>query len=60
MRKPKRPGTITKGKKYPVAPHQESGEHHSLCPVCGVWVDELDLEEVMQHIDPDHQAPRKY
>jgi hypothetical protein len=22
-------------------------------------VDELDLEEVLQHIDPDHQAPSK-
>jgi hypothetical protein len=37
----------------------ESDEHHYLCPICGHWVDELDLEEVLQHVDPDHQASAK-
>jgi hypothetical protein len=43
--------------KYPVTPLQESDEHHCQCPICGHWVDELDLEEVRQHVDPYHQAP---
>jgi hypothetical protein len=34
-------------------------EQHSLCPICGTWVDELDLEEVLRHVDPDHRAPPK-
>jgi hypothetical protein len=42
-----------------VTPHQETGEQHSLCPICGTWVDELDLEEVLRHVDPDHRAPPK-
>ncbi len=45
--------------KYPATPHQASDEHHSRCPICGHLVDELDLEEVMQHLDPDHVAPTK-
>jgi hypothetical protein len=45
--------------KYLVTPLQESDEHHCQCPICGHWVDELDLEEVLQHVDPDHQAPTK-
>jgi hypothetical protein len=43
-RQPKKPPPL----KYPVAPLQESH-----------WVDELDLEEVLQHVDPNHQAPTK-
>jgi hypothetical protein len=46
-------------RKYPVTPQQESAEHHCRCPICGHLVDELDLEEVLQHVDPDHQAPTK-
>jgi hypothetical protein len=36
-------------------PLQPAGEHHSLRPICGHWVDELDLEEVMLHLDPNHE-----
>jgi hypothetical protein len=45
--------------KYPVTPLQDSDEHHCQCPICAHWVDELDLEEVLQHVDPDHQAPTR-
>lgn len=45
--------------KYPVRPLQPIGEHHSRCPICGHLVDELDLEEVMQHLEPGHRAPSK-
>ena len=48
-------------RKYPVRRidgGQEDG-HHCRCPICGHMVDEEDLEEVMQHIDPDHKAPAK-
>ena len=37
--------------KYPVTPLQQSDEHHCQCPICGHWVDELDLEEVLRHVD---------
>jgi len=40
-------------------PHQASTEHHTRCPICGHVVDELDLAEVMEHLEPDHQAPSK-
>jgi hypothetical protein len=46
-------------RKYPIMPHQVSDEHHCQCPICGHWVDEVDLKEVLQHVDPDHQAPAK-
>ncbi len=46
-------------RKYPVTPLQESDEHHCLCPICGQLVDELDLEEVLKHVAPHHQAPTK-
>jgi len=38
---PKKPPSFSR--KYPVTPLQESDEHHGLCPICGHWVDELDL-----------------
>jgi len=45
--------------RYPVVPQQESTEHHTRCPICGHMVDELDLEEVLAHLDPEHEAPAK-
>lgn len=45
--------------RYPVEPQQVSAEHHVRCPICGHMVDELDLEEVIPHLDPDHEAPKK-
>lgn len=42
-----------------VIPHQVDTEHHTRCPICGHMVDELDLDEVMQHLEPDHEAPFK-
>ena len=45
--------------RYPVTPLQASDEHHCRCPICGHQVDELDLEEVLQHVEPDHNAPAK-
>lgn len=45
--------------RFPVEPLQQSDEHHTRCPVCSHLVDELDLEEVLQHLDPDHEAPKK-
>ena len=38
---------------------QESTEHHTRCPICGHMIDEFELAEVMQHLDPDHEAPTK-
>lgn len=32
-------------------------KHHSRCPICGHLVDELDLEEVLAHLEPGHEAP---
>lgn len=32
-------------------------EHHARCPTCGHMIDKLDLDEVMQHLEPDHAAP---
>jgi hypothetical protein len=52
---PSRPPTP----KFPVTPHQASEEHHCRCPICGHLVDELDLEEVLRHLEPDHKAPTK-
>jgi len=43
---------------WSMRPHQESAEHHARCPICGHPVDELDLAEVMEHLEPDHQAPK--
>lgn len=40
-----------------VIPHQDSAEHHTRCPICGHMVDELDLEEVLAHLDLEHAAP---
>lgn len=40
-----------------VIPHQDSEEHHTRCPICGHLVDELDLEEVLAHLEPGHEAP---
>lgn len=42
-----------------VEPQQVSHEHHTRCPICGHWVDELDLEEVLQHPDRPHDPPAK-
>lgn len=42
-----------------VIPHQVSTEHHTRCPICSHLVDVLDLEEVMQHLEPDHASPTK-
>ena len=44
---------------YTLLPQQESDHYFSECPYCGHMVDELDLEELMQHLDPDHEAPVK-
>jgi hypothetical protein len=44
---------------YSERPQQESDHYFSECPRCGHLVDELDHEEVMQHLDPDHEAPAK-
>ena len=47
-----------KDRPAPVAiPHQVSTEHHTRCPICGHLVDEVDLEEVLAHLDPEHEAP---
>lgn len=32
-------------------------EHRMRRPICGHLVDDLDLEEVMQHLVPAHTAP---
>jgi len=47
--------------RFPAVPlHQvDGGDHYCWCEICLSWVDEEDLEEVMQHIDPDHKAPAK-
>lgn len=45
--------------RFAVVPQQADSEHHSQCPICGHWVDELDLEEVLQHPNSPHEAPRK-
>lgn len=37
--------------------HQVSTEHHTRYPICGHLVDELDLEEVLTHLEPEHEAP---
>jgi len=46
---------------FPVIPLQtvEGGDHYCKCPICGHMVDELDVEEVFEHLEPDHQAPAK-
>ena len=43
--------------RYPVEAHPESAEHHTRCPFCGHLVDELDLEEVLAHLEPGHEVP---
>ena len=48
------PDAIVKGKKFAMTPRRDSGEHHSLCPVCGASVDKPDLEDVLQHVDLEH------
>ena len=45
--------------RFKATPYQPVGEHHCRCPICGHMVDEIDLEEVMQHLDPVHDAPTK-
>ena len=40
-----------------VEPHQASVEHHTRCPICDHLVDELDLEAVLAHLEPEHSAP---
>jgi len=44
-------------RRFEATPHQPVGEHHCRCPICGHLVDELDLEEVLQHPDTPHEAP---
>lgn len=46
--------------RYPVEPRQSTSEHHTRCPICGHMVDELDLEEVMRHLEPGHRPPGKH
>ena len=46
--------------RFEAIPHQPVGEHHCRCPICGHLVDELDLEEVMQHLEPGHAPPAKH
>lgn len=38
-------------------PHQASMEHHPRCPICGHMVDELDLGEVLAHLESEHEPP---
>lgn len=45
--------------KFEPIPLQSTDEHHCRCPICGHLVDELDLEEVLQHLEPGHEAPIK-
>ena len=40
-----------------VIPHQVSTEHHTRGPICGHLVDELDLGEVLAHLELEHEAP---
>lgn len=47
-------------RQYPATPLQPSNDHHSACPICGDLVDELDLEEVMQHLEPGHAPPSRH
>ena len=49
--------TLPPSHRFRAVPHQASTEHHCRCPICGQLVDELDLEEVMQHLEPDHPPP---
>jgi hypothetical protein len=46
-------------RKYPVTPLEESEERHCLCAICGCWVDELNPDEVLQHLEPEHATPTK-
>lgn len=39
-------------RRYLVEPYQVSPEHHTRCPIRGYLVDELDLEDVLAHLDP--------
>ncbi len=37
--------------RYPVEAHQQSVAHHTR------WPNELDLDEVLAHLEPAHEAP---
>jgi len=39
---------------------EPSDEHHSVCPICGAPVDELDLEEVLRHPARDYLPPQRH
>lgn len=41
-------------------PRKDAADHYTRCPMCGHLVDELDLEEVMQHLDPHEAPPKKH
>ncbi|WP_295142903.1 hypothetical protein [uncultured Reyranella sp.] len=42
--------------RYKVEAHQDSEEHHTRCPICGHLVDELDFQEVLVHLEPEHET----
>jgi len=48
--------TMPPGRRKAV-PQQDSEDHYCRCPICGHMVDELDLDEVLQHLDLDHRGP---
>lgn len=52
--------TPPRSPRFEAIPHQPVGEHHCRCPICGHLVDELDLEEVLQHLEPGHPPPAKH
>lgn len=38
-------------------PLQVSTADRTRCPICGHLVDEFNLEEVLAHLEPEHEAP---
>jgi hypothetical protein len=40
----------------PAGRRQHSAEHHTRSPICGHMVAEFDLEEVLAHLEPEHEA----
>lgn len=50
--------TFSGGKGPRVIPHRgDNTDHFTRCPICGHMVDKLDLEEVLAHLEPEHEAP---
>jgi hypothetical protein len=41
----------------PDVPPQADRDHFRWCDICCSWVNDYDIEEVAEHLEPDHKPP---